>query len=162
MTDQSPAARAAERIEDEAQDGGTFFYRDVAAEIIKDEYRPTIEALEKRVAELEADNIRLQAVYDECRAYIADHLPDVISPAREHADTVLEPEKLARIFHYTYERLAPTFNWETQRSCRTDWEQLPASNRALMVAVAIDVVAALNKPAPKTPIPCYNPTGETP
>lgn len=48
-------------------------------------------------------------------------------------------EELARLFHETYERLAPTFGYETRKGTAVPWEQVPARNKNLMIAVA-DVV----------------------
>lgn len=45
-------------------------------------------------------------------------------------------EQLARLFHETYERLAPTFGYETRKGSAVPWEQVPARNRNLMIAVA--------------------------
>lgn len=44
-------------------------------------------------------------------------------------------EAIARHFHRTYERLGPGFGWQTQESARgKDFDELPESNRRLMVA----------------------------
>jgi hypothetical protein len=48
-------------------------------------------------------------------------------------------EQLARLFHETYERLAPTFGYETRKGTAVPWEQVPTRNKNLMIAVA-DVV----------------------
>jgi hypothetical protein len=48
-------------------------------------------------------------------------------------------EQLARLFHETYERLAPTFGYQTRKESAVPWEQVPAHNKALMVAVADEV-----------------------
>jgi hypothetical protein len=45
-------------------------------------------------------------------------------------------EALARLFHDTYERLAPEFGYETREASRKPWEEVPQQNRTLMVAVA--------------------------
>jgi hypothetical protein len=49
-------------------------------------------------------------------------------------------DELARLFHETYERLAPSFGYETRRASAVPWEQVPAANRALMIAVASHVL----------------------
>jgi hypothetical protein len=46
------------------------------------------------------------------------------------------PEELARLFHDTYEALAPSHGWETQERSRKDWDEVPAENKSLMIAVA--------------------------
>src|SRR4051812_14552230 len=45
-------------------------------------------------------------------------------------------EQLAKLFHETYERLAPTFGYETRKGSAVPWEQVPARNKRLMIAVA--------------------------
>ena len=47
-----------------------------------------------------------------------------------------EGERWARLFHETYERLAPTFGYETRRESAVPWEDVPEDNRRLMTAVA--------------------------
>ncbi len=64
----------------------------------------------------------------------------------------LEPEKLAQIFHETYERLAPYFNYTTRKETAVPWAQVPDTNKQLMIAVATEVLAALQPAAtPDTP-----------
>ena len=48
-------------------------------------------------------------------------------------------ERLARDFHETYERLAAGEGWETQEDCRVDFNDLPAENRSLMIAVCTEI-----------------------
>lgn len=48
-------------------------------------------------------------------------------------------EPLARLFHETYERLAPLFGYETRRDSAVPWDEVPARNKNLMIAVA-DVI----------------------
>lgn len=45
-------------------------------------------------------------------------------------------EELARAFHEAYERLAPSFGYETRKESSVPWEQVPENNRRLMTAVA--------------------------
>lgn len=51
-----------------------------------------------------------------------------------------ESEEIAREFHETYERLAPTFGWDTQGVSRVSWEELPPENSALIDAVVQDLL----------------------
>jgi hypothetical protein len=51
------------------------------------------------------------------------------------------PEALARLFHETYERLAPEHGYETREASAKPWRQVPANNRALMVAVCQHILA---------------------
>jgi hypothetical protein len=55
-------------------------------------------------------------------------------------------ERIARLFHETYERLASEFNYETRKASAVPWEQVPDNNKRLMVAVAAEVAAALPTP----------------
>lgn len=68
----------------------------------------------------------------------------LIGAAARHPWTV-DAEALARLFHETYERLAPDFGYETRRESAVPWEQVPDDNRRLMVAVAAHVLAALEQ-----------------
>jgi hypothetical protein len=52
-------------------------------------------------------------------------------------------EELAELFHTTYERLAPGYQWTGNRSTRCAWPDLPANNRALMVATVEEVLDVL-------------------
>ncbi len=54
-----------------------------------------------------------------------------------------DPESVARLFHETYERLAPVFNYETRERTRVSWEHVPEQNKRLMIATAADVLATL-------------------
>jgi hypothetical protein len=55
----------------------------------------------------------------------------------------LTAELLARTFHESYERLAPSFGYDTRDDSRQPWEQVPEQNRKLMVATAEQVIAQL-------------------
>jgi hypothetical protein len=50
--------------------------------------------------------------------------------------------RIARQFHFTYERLAPRFGYETRPETAVPWEDLPDENRKLMIAVVVDLLAA--------------------
>lgn len=50
-------------------------------------------------------------------------------------------EVIAREFHATYERLAPSFGYETRKESAVPWEQVPQANRDLMVAVVEDLIS---------------------
>lgn len=49
-------------------------------------------------------------------------------------------EDLARLFHETYERLAPSFGYETREESRTTWEAVPEKNKQLMIAVCAELL----------------------
>ena len=55
----------------------------------------------------------------------------------------LTGELLARTFHNAYERLAPSFGYQTRDDSRQPWEEVPEQNRKLMVATAEAVIAQL-------------------
>ena len=57
-------------------------------------------------------------------------------------------EATTRLFHETYERLAPSFTYKTRRSTAVAWENVPESNRRLMLATVREVLAALPDPRP--------------
>lgn len=50
-------------------------------------------------------------------------------------DITPEGEHIARAFHDTYERLAPSYGYETRPASRTHWALVPAENKKLMIAV---------------------------
>jgi len=45
-------------------------------------------------------------------------------------------EELAKLFHETYERLAPYYGYTTRRSSALPWERVPEPNKSLMIEVA--------------------------
>ena len=55
-------------------------------------------------------------------------------------------ESVAKLFHETYERLAPVYNHETRQETRRPWEEVPERNKRLMIAVAAEVLATLFAP----------------
>jgi uncharacterized protein YciW len=52
-------------------------------------------------------------------------------------------EFVARLFHTHYERLAPEHGYETRKDSAVAWDQLPESNRRLMIATAKAVLEDL-------------------
>jgi hypothetical protein len=51
-------------------------------------------------------------------------------------------EDLARRFHETYERLAPQHGYETREASAKPWEQVPDTNKRLMIAVCAELLTA--------------------
>jgi hypothetical protein len=49
-------------------------------------------------------------------------------------------EKIAKEFHEAYERLAPTFSYETRKASAKPWEEVPNNNRNLMIAVCQELL----------------------
>jgi hypothetical protein len=56
---------------------------------------------------------------------------------------MIDAETLARRFHETYERLAPTFGYTTRPETAVPWEQVPELNRQLMIAVCQELLTDL-------------------
>ncbi len=52
------------------------------------------------------------------------------------------PEHMAELFHETYERLAPSYGYETRPESRKPWEELPENLRELMTAVCAELASA--------------------
>lgn len=52
-----------------------------------------------------------------------------------------DAEALARLFHETYERLAPDYGYRTREASAVPWDDVPEQNRALMIATADHVIA---------------------
>jgi caspase domain-containing protein len=71
-----------------------------------------------------------------------------------HASARLSPvpdaESVAKLFHETYERLAPTFGYETRVDTRVTWEQVPEQNKRLMIATITEVLTILFPPEATT------------
>ena len=65
-----------------------------------------------------------------------------------------EQRVIAQRFHEVYEQLAPSYGWKTQPESRVSWDELPPSQRELMVATVKRVLdeSAL-RPSLATPIP---------
>ena len=55
----------------------------------------------------------------------------------------MNAERLARLIHETYERLAPGYGWHSNRPTACAWPDLPPNNQALMVATAAEVLKVL-------------------
>jgi hypothetical protein len=53
---------------------------------------------------------------------------------------------MAQRFHEAYERLAPSFGYETRRASAVPWTDVPEQNKALMTAVCADILATNRRP----------------
>jgi hypothetical protein len=49
-------------------------------------------------------------------------------------------EWLAKLFHDTYESLAPEYGYRTREASAVTWEEVPAANRALMIATCARIL----------------------
>ena len=68
-----------------------------------------------------------------------------IEAAAEQAEkTLADPERVARLFHESYERLAPQFAYRTRQASAVPFDDVPENNRNLMIAAAGEVCAALS------------------
>ena len=52
---------------------------------------------------------------------------------------VTPDEALAQRFHEAYERLAPSFGYETREASAKPWGDVPERNRSLMIAVCAEI-----------------------
>lgn len=59
----------------------------------------------------------------------------------------MDAEQIARLFHETYEELAPQFGYETREASRKPWKDVPEKNKKLMIAVAEKVFEIKKKQA---------------
>jgi oligoendopeptidase F len=50
-------------------------------------------------------------------------------------------EQLAKKFHETYERLAPSFGYKTREASAKPWADVPEQNKKLMIAVCAALLA---------------------
>jgi len=50
------------------------------------------------------------------------------------------PEHIAAAFHESYETLAPWFGYKTRDESAVPWDQVPESNKKLMIAVVEDLL----------------------
>jgi len=57
------------------------------------------------------------------------------------SDIPAEAVEAARLFHETYERLAPDFGYRTREASAKPWDEVPERNRALMIATCAEVGA---------------------
>jgi hypothetical protein len=76
------------------------------------------------------ESYRLQAT--EAKAELLRRLGVAVSASPQ-------PEKLAKLFHETYERLAPQFGYETRKESAKAWADVPPNNRRLMLAVCAEL-----------------------
>ena len=54
-------------------------------------------------------------------------------------------EGLAKIFHSTYERLAPQYGHTTNRATAVPWDQMPEKQKQLMLAVCTEVLRQIDR-----------------
>lgn len=55
-----------------------------------------------------------------------------------------EARRVARLFHETYERFAPEYDYKTREASAKPWEEVPSNNRTLMIATVDHVLRTLD------------------
>ncbi len=55
-------------------------------------------------------------------------------------------EQLAKLFHATYERLAPEYGYKTRKESAKPWDEVPDQNKRLMIATCEHVLSILREP----------------
>lgn len=75
------------------------------------------------------------------------HTPSSSGPGRYDMPNA---ESVAKLFHDTYERLAPVFGYDTRLDTRMPWDMVPERNKRLMIAVTAEVLAMLFAPTEGT------------
>jgi uncharacterized Zn finger protein (UPF0148 family) len=78
-----------------------------------------------------------------CGAGLGADNGDGICCACDFSEGIMTAEQLARKFHETYERLAPEHGYETRKESARPWSEVPAKNKALMVAVCAEILEDL-------------------
>lgn len=59
----------------------------------------------------------------------------------------MDAEFMAKLFHDTYEKLAPDFDYQTRKASAKPWFEVPENNRNLMIAVAEKILSVQKKQA---------------
>ena len=57
---------------------------------------------------------------------------------------MISAERLAQLFHDTYERRAPEHGYTTRKTSAVPWSAVPEPNKSLMIAVAGEVLRELD------------------
>lgn len=60
----------------------------------------------------------------------------------------MNARQLAQRFHEIYERLAPSFGYETRKESAKPWTDVPERNRNLMIAVCQEILGTTSEGAP--------------
>lgn len=100
-------------------------------------------SLQERIAELEDENEGLRS------RRLPYHEAEIAQKRYEDAEAENErlkattPEQLAEKFHTTYEGAAGVMNYATRPDSAVPWAEVPALNKALMVATCAEVLAWL-------------------
>jgi hypothetical protein len=57
---------------------------------------------------------------------------------------MIKADDLAKLFHTSYEKLAPLFGYKTREASAVPWHKVPVSNKNLMIATAALVLMRLD------------------
>lgn len=76
--------------------------------------------------------------------FIDDEAGDGVRESVSHSRKRITPAALAKRFHETYERLAPSFNYKTRKSSAKPWKSVPDNNKKLMIAVCREILRDLD------------------
>lgn len=139
----------AQSVEPEANESNTTTSRDEATEAatiiaalagepgreLRSRFAATVLALE-----VHAPEGQIPAVLESSRTALADLealLRQAVLALAGHPplDREAGDEDIARAFHREYERLAPRFGYRTREASAKEWDDVPAENKALMMAV---------------------------
>lgn len=75
------------------------------------------------------------------REEVAQCFPDLFAiHALEGGECMTPEEILAKLWHETYERMAPEFLYDTRASSAVLWSKVPADNKQLMIAVCREII----------------------
>jgi hypothetical protein len=71
-------------------------------------------------------------------------------------DNLTRAERIAKAFHDRYEQFAPHLGYETREASAVPWDDVPAENKTLMVAVVLSLLGDRTisvPPSPSTDVP---------
>ncbi|GII42949.1 hypothetical protein [Planotetraspora phitsanulokensis] len=137
IVDQAPSSAAAAAYADEIL---TSQWRDFAAQCGARAVIVTPETVQVGSEQAEPITLPVSLELVDPEDESDTHVPDDADPAEYGTPPatgyrlVSLAEVIARGFHETYERLAPTYGYTTRRESAVLWNDVPASNKALMVA----------------------------
>ena len=63
----------------------------------------------------------------------------------ERVCQIISEKVSAKVFHESYERLAPLFDYNTRKESAVDWKDVPIKNKKLMIAVCTEIQQAVIK-----------------
>lgn len=112
------------------------------------------DAMAKAVREMLEDpwdnsgKLRYEATEAALKAYEAAPETKTSVGDEQYVHTWPHEFQLAQWFHETYERLAPSFGYETRKDSAKPWEEVPEKNKNLMTAVCREILIDLSRAKP--------------